>query len=49
MVEEKHAKEVKVPRLQTKYLNEIRTQLFEQFSYKSVMQVPKIMKITLNM
>ena len=49
MVEEKQAKEVKVPRLQTKYLNEIRTQLFEQFSYKSVMQVPKIMKITLNM
>ena len=49
MVEKKQAKEVKVPRLQTKYFNEIRTQLFEQFSYKSVMQVPKIMKITLNM
>ena len=49
MVEENQVKETKVPRLQAKYFNEIRTQLFEQFSYESVMQVPTIKKITLNM
>ena len=49
MVEEKLVKETKVPRLQAKYFNEIRAQLFEQFSYESVMQVPTLKKITLNM
>ena len=37
------------PRLQTKYMNEIRQQLFKEFSYKCEMQIPKIEKITLNM
>lgn len=36
-------------RLETKYKNEIVQALQEQFSYKSVMQVPKITKITINM
>ena len=44
MVEENQVKETKVPRLQAKYFNEIRAQLFEQFSYESVMQVPTIKK-----
>lgn len=36
-------------RLQTEYLEKIAPQLKEQFSYKSVMEVPRITKITLNM
>ena len=36
-------------RLEKKYKNEIVPTLFEEFGYKSVMQVPKITKITLNM
>ncbi|MCF7992597.1 MAG: 50S ribosomal protein L5 [Thiohalocapsa sp.] len=36
-------------RLQTVYRDEIVGRLQEQFGYKSVMQVPKIEKITLNM
>jgi large subunit ribosomal protein L5 len=36
-------------RLEKKYKNEIVPALFEEFGYKSVMQVPKITKITLNM
>jgi len=36
-------------RLKTRYLDEIRPALKERFGYSSVMQVPKIEKITLNM
>ncbi|AWB34662.1 50S ribosomal protein L5 [Orrella marina] len=36
-------------RLQTEYLEKIAPQLKEQFNYKSVMEVPRISKITLNM
>lgn len=36
-------------RLQTEYKEQIVTQLKERFSFKSVMQVPRIEKITLNM
>jgi large subunit ribosomal protein L5 len=36
-------------RLEKKYKNESVPALFEEFGYKSVMQVPKITKITLNM
>ena len=36
-------------RLKTRYLEEIRPKLMEQFGYSSVMQAPKIEKITLNM
>lgn len=37
-----------VPRLKTKYKDEIRTALKEKFQYKSVMQVPKLEKIAIN-
>jgi len=36
------------PRLKTKYLEEIVARLQEKYSYKSVMQVPKLEKICLN-
>ncbi len=36
------------PRLKTKYKDEIVSQLMEQFKYKTVMQVPKLLKICLN-
>ncbi|MCF6202347.1 MAG: 50S ribosomal protein L5 [Methylococcaceae bacterium] len=36
-------------RLETKYKNDIIPALKKQFGYKSVMQVPKLTKITLNM
>ena len=36
-------------RLQEQYIKEIAPALKEQFSYKSVMEVPRITKITLNM
>ena len=36
------------PRLKDKYKNEIVSQLKEKFQYKSVMQVPKIQKISIN-
>ena len=36
-------------RLKTRYLEEIRPALQERFGYSSIMQVPKIEKITLNM
>ncbi len=36
-------------RLKTTYENEIRERLREEFSYSSIMQVPRIEKITLNM
>jgi large subunit ribosomal protein L5 len=36
-------------RLKTRYLDEIRPQLVERFGYASVMQAPKIQKVTVNM
>ena len=36
------------PRLKTKYKEEIIAKLNEQFSYKSVMQVPRLVKICIN-
>lgn len=36
------------PRLKEKYLNEIMPSLREKFQYKSVMQVPRITKISIN-
>ena len=36
-------------RLKTRYLEEIRPALMERFGYSSIMQVPRIQKITLNM
>ncbi len=41
--------EIIVPRLFDKYNKEIAPGLFKQFSYKNVMQVPKLQKIVLNM
>ena len=37
------------PRLKERYTQEIRPQLLERFGYRSVMQVPRLEKITLNM
>lgn len=37
-----------VPRLQTKYKEEIISKMMEQFKYGSVMQVPKLVKVTIN-
>jgi large subunit ribosomal protein L5 len=37
-----------VPRLKSKYKDEIRAALKEKFQYKSVMQVPKLEKIAIN-
>jgi len=37
-----------VPRLRSKYNDEIVGKLKEQFQYKSIMQVPKLQKICLN-
>ena len=36
------------PRLKKKYKEEIVPKLNEQFSYKTVMQVPKLLKICIN-
>lgn len=38
-----------VPRLQEKYNNEVVQALMEKFSYKNIMEVPKLEKIVLNM
>jgi len=37
-----------IPRLKTKYKDEIRTALKEKFQYKTVMQVPKLEKIAIS-
>jgi large subunit ribosomal protein L5 len=37
-----------VPRLKTRYQNEVVPALMEQFQYKTVMQVPRITKICIN-
>ena len=36
-------------RLKTRYLEEIRPALMERFGYSSIMQAPKLVKVTLNM
>jgi len=36
-------------RLKDRYLNKIRPELIQQFGYKSIMEVPKLTKIVLNM
>ena len=38
----------KAPRLKVKYNEEIRTTLKDKFQYKSVMQVPRLLKIAIN-
>lgn len=38
-----------MPRLQEKYLKEVVPALVEKFEFKNVMQVPRLLKITLNM
>ncbi len=42
------ADEKYIPRLQTKYHQEVVPALMKQFSYKSIMQVPRLKKINLN-
>ena len=42
------ANEKYVPRLKTKYVEEIAPALNKKFQYKSVMQIPKLDKITIN-
>lgn len=39
---------VMIPRLKEKYLKEVVPNMMKEFSYKNVMQVPKIQKIVLN-
>jgi large subunit ribosomal protein L5 len=43
------ATETPTARLKTRYLEEVRPKLMSRFGYSSVMQAPKIEKITLNM
>ena len=38
-----------MPRLKDKYNDEIKSALMEKFNYKSIMQVPKLEKIVINM
>ena len=44
MAEEKY-----VPRLKTKYNNEVKQQLQDKFQYENVMMIPKFEKIVVNM
>lgn len=44
MAEEKY-----VPRLKTKYNNEVKQQLQDKFQYENVMMIPKVEKIVVNM
>ena len=37
-----------VPRLKTKYHEEVAPQLMEKFGYKSPMQIPRLLKISVN-
>ncbi len=48
MAKEQTAAAGYVPALQKKYKEEIVAKLMQEFSYKSVMQVPKLEKITIN-
>jgi large subunit ribosomal protein L5 len=43
------ATQASIARLKTRYLEEVRPKLMTRFGYSSVMQAPKIEKITLNM
>ena len=43
------AEETYVPRLKTKYLNEVKPLMQEKFQYKNVMEIPKFEKIVVNM
>jgi len=47
--EEKVVEEKVTPRLHTKYQEEIKGALKEKFNYKSIMEVPKLEKIVVNM
>jgi len=42
------APEAQVARLKTRYLEEIRPALMEHFGYSSIMQAPKVEKVTVN-
>ncbi len=46
---ENGAGEKYIPRLKTAYLNEMRPQLQEKFSYSNAMKVPRLEKVVLNM
>jgi large subunit ribosomal protein L5 len=46
---EKEAAPTQAPRLQVEYRSAIVPKLMKQFGYKTVMQVPRVTKITLNM
>jgi large subunit ribosomal protein L5 len=48
-VTESPTPETYVPRLKVRYENEVRAQLHEELELSSVMQVPRVTKITLNM
>ena len=37
-----------IPRLRTHYKDTVIPKLMEQFGYKSIMQVPKIVKVSIN-
>ena len=37
-----------IPRLKTKYREEIAPKLMEEFQYKSVMEVPRVIKVSIN-
>lgn len=37
-----------IPRLKTRYLKEVMPALMKEFSYKNVMQVPRVVKVVLN-
>jgi large subunit ribosomal protein L5 len=37
-----------IPRLKEKYLNEVVPNMMKEFSYKNIMEVPKIQKVVLN-
>ena len=37
-----------IPRLKTKYLEEVAPALMKKFGYENVMQIPKLDKITVN-
>lgn len=37
-----------LPRLKKKYREEVAPKLMEQFQYKTVMQVPRLVKISIN-
>jgi large subunit ribosomal protein L5 len=40
--------EIIIPRIKTKYNEEVVPKLMEQFQYKSIMQVPRLLKISVN-